>query len=177
MLPIDGLAYRRTADVAIGNLIYAIGDTAELGICIGHPPGTAGGQITKAVLRLGGTTKHGRMPIVDTGISRCIDWGRRPEVRWTHPISLAPRNSQVPLAPGYLVLVGDRPSLSSQYTGGRGDTMYWNVLTGDAVTPGQSDFIFVTEWKLGVTGGDGHFVQLASYPDDYGPTQAQERQV
>jgi hypothetical protein len=168
MLPIEGLAYRRIADVKVGNLIYVVdSDRIDLAICIEHPPGATGGNPRNAALRFLGNTRHGRMPIVDTGGHHCIDWGRRPKVRWEHPITLLPRSTAQPAAVGYILLVGEMPAISSHYGDGRGERMYWNLLSGKPIDPGTADFIILAKWALGAEAADGSFLPLACYPNDY----------
>jgi hypothetical protein len=167
MLSIGSLAYRRVADAKVGNLIYVLDpDGLDLALCIEHPGGATGGKPYNAALRLLGKTRLGRMPIVDTGVSNCIDWGQPAVVRWQHPLTLL-RQSAPPDA-GYIILVGDIPAISSHYADGRGDRMYWEVLTGKPVAPGAADYILLAKWILGATSTEGSFLPLASYPDDFG---------
>jgi hypothetical protein len=59
--------------------------------------------------------------------------------------------------------------LSAFHAGGRGDITYWGIPSGKRVLPSGDPFVFITQWRLGATAADGSFVQLAAYPDDYGP--------
>jgi hypothetical protein len=168
MFSMQGLAYRRIADTAAGNLIYVLdSDGSQLALCIEHPPTQPGANARHVALRLCCKTNHGPMPLIDTGVSRCIDWGVRPTIRWNHPLEHLPRNSQQQLDTGYLLLVGDKPAITSYYNGGRGDTVYWDLLTGSPVEPGQDDFILLTNWTLGAMTADQSFLPLLSYPKDY----------
>jgi len=111
------------------------------------------------------------MPLTDVDVrnQRCIDWGVRPVVRWTHPLAAVARTQQVSPDPGYLVLIGDQPVLTSYYSSGAGDRQYWNLRTGEFLAPGESDFCIIAAWSLGASSADGKFVPLATYPDHYGP--------
>jgi hypothetical protein len=59
--------------------------------------------------------------------------------------------------------------LSAFHAGGSGDIAYWGIPSGKRVLPSGDPFVFITQWRLGATATDGSFVQLAAYPDDYGP--------
>lgn len=173
MLPIDKLNYRPMAQVPAGNLIYVLRETGPtLALRVDHPPGATGTQPYPAAVVLLEAVGDSRVPVVDTGCraQHCIDWGTRATVLWKHPIIAVARNSAERLAPGYLVLIGDQPAFSSFYPGGRGEPMYWNVLTGQRVEPGQFDFIFIAQWRLGVIAADGSFLPLADYPEAYRPS-------
>ena len=174
MFSVGDLAYRRVADAKVGNLIYVIdNDGTDLVLCIEHPGGAAaGGKPYKAALRLRGKTRIGRMPIVDTGTSHCIDLGVAPIVRWQHPLTLLPRGAPQQVDVGYIILVGDEPGISSHYADGRGERMYWGVFTGKPVVPGAADFILLTEWTLGAKSADGALAPLISYPDDFGKARS-----
>ena len=126
---------------------------------------------TRSALRLRGVTEANlAMPMVDPAshTANCIDWGMRPVIRWKHPLSLAPAGIGNEPPAGHLLLVGDKPALSSHYAGGHGKRMYWNVLNGESVTPGQADWVVITEWELGVSSGDCDFLLLCVYPKNYG---------
>jgi hypothetical protein len=172
MFPIDKLRYKRIADIPAGNLIYVFREAGlALALRVEHPPGSTGAVSFPAAVVLHDEAQGRRMPLTDPGLAnqRCIDWGVRPVVRWNHPLAIAPRGQRVSPDPGYLLLVGDEPVLSSFYTGGRGDRLHWNLVTGGYVDLGGRDFCIITAWSLGANSGEGTFVELAAYPRDYEP--------
>lgn len=170
MLSIEGLKYCPISEVPAGNLIYLLRDTGPaVALRVDHPGETSGTLYAAAVV-LHDASEGCRMPLTDTacGTLECIDWGVRPIVRWKHPLAMVARKKPVSPDPGYLVLVRNQVALTSYCTGGRGDRLYWDILTGAHVELGQSDFCFIAEWRLGVASADSSFVQLAAYPEDYG---------
>lgn len=172
MLSMEGLSCGPVAGAKLGHLIYVFRDTGPaVAIRLEHPAGSAAGSEPYAVaLVLHDEARGRRMPLVDRACraEMCVDWGVPPTVVWDHPLDLRPRHVVVTPDPGFLLLVGAQPSISSYYAGGRGDRMYWDLKTGQSVEPGQFEFVTIAKWKLGVMDTGGSFVQLAAYPDDYG---------
>jgi hypothetical protein len=168
MLCADKLRFSRLNDIPSGNLIYVLRDNGPaLALRVAHPPGVAGQAVAfPAAVILCDLAQGRRMPLTDPGLAnrRCIDWGVRPLVRWTHPLALSPG---VPVDPGYLVLTAQQLALTSHYVGGQGDRLHWNLLDGAYVVPNEAASCIIGAWTLGVEDANGAFVQLTKYPDDY----------
>jgi hypothetical protein len=86
-------------------------------------------------------------------------------------LSVVPRTTREHLGVGYFLLTTDGPALSSLYVGGRGDLMYWNVSTGKQISIEYQEFIFVTQWSMGLPDTSGLFFPLLKFPDDFVPSE------
>jgi hypothetical protein len=169
MLPIAKLHYRRVSDTPKGNLIYIVRD-AQLFLAIPIEHSGARGPFPAALV-INDAAGDQRMPLVDVtcGDQYCVDTGLQAAAVWSPPLAAVPQDTELPLRPGYIVLTRNEPALSAFHAGGRGDITYWGIPSGKRVLPSGDPFVFITEWRLGATAADGSFVQLAAYPDDYGP--------
>jgi len=170
MFPIDCLRYVRMGDVTPGNLIYLMRDSGPVvAIRVNHPKGETGRESYPAALVLHDSASGDPMPLTDPGCGNqhCIDWGVRSTVLWQHPLSVGQPNKRVRPDPGYMLLIGKQPVMTSYYTGGRGNLLHWDVLTGELIDPGESPYCVIAAWRMGAIARDGSFIQLARYPTDY----------
>jgi len=171
MLRVDKIAFRRMADITAGNLItYDRSSVSMLGLRVDHPPQDGIGSAFPAAGILRQPLPGDRfLPLIDrTALNaRCLDWGAPPEVR-LDPASIVTRRAQLttPTA-GFLIVVEDHVAIATYPTGGFGDRLFWDLRTGEYVDPGARDFCVVTGWALGSADGDGRFLPLLTYPNDY----------
>jgi hypothetical protein len=167
VLRADKLRFSRLNEIPSGHLIYVLRDTGPaLALKVEHPPGAANQAVAfPAAVILCDLVRGRRMPLTDPGLGnqRCIDWGERPVVQWTHPLALPGE----PVDPGYLVLTAQDLALTSHYVGGHGERLHWSLSNGAYVVPNQPASCVIAAWTLGVEGANGDFIQLAKYPDDY----------
>jgi hypothetical protein len=170
LLSFEGLKYCPATDVPAGNLIYLLraSEPPAIALRVDHPGGAAGTPYPAAIV-LRDASQEDRMPLIDPacGKQECVDLRQRATVRWKATLAVVARGTPVSPDPGYLILIQNQVAITSFYAGGRGERQHWDVKTGAHVEVGQNDFCFITAWRLGVNGGDGAFVQLAEYPEDY----------
>ena len=170
MIPTMDLKYSRMVDIPVGNLLYFLrgGQALALALCIEHPE-TSGPGVVRLPLVLVGSAGSMRLPLVigSARNARCIDLGIKASVMLAHPIAAVPRNTQQQLGPGYLLLSDTRLAVNSFYEGGLDNQAYWDVRQGHEYRIGADDFVFITQWELGVTARDGQFRRLVAYPQDY----------
>jgi hypothetical protein len=156
-------------DTPKGNLVYILRDAQPfLAVTIEHSG--AHGPFPAALV-INDAAGEQRMPLVDVTCQNqyCVDSGLQAAAVWSPPLAVVPQDTELPLRPGYIVLTRNEPALSAFHAGGSGDITYWGIPSAKRVLPSGDPFVFITQWRLGATAPDGSFVQLAAYPDDYGP--------